>query len=382
MTIKNSNMHILHISNDFGNTKVHANLLKQLDVLGIEQTIFNPIPISRRNSIGRNEFEAERTKFVYADVVKPFHHYSYHLKEMAIFKSLKRTVDLRDVSLCHASTLVSDGGIANKIYKKYHIPYIVAVRVTDYSSFLLKAPQVWLDIKAILLNASRIVFVSPALKTKFCEHFFIKRFVSRIEDKIMISRNGVDNYWTDNVNRISVPINHDILYVGSMIRRKHPLTLIEAVLELREKYPDIKLNLIGSSGGDEDAVKEYANNNPDVIIYHGQINSKQELMDNYRKNSIFALPSISETFGLVYLEALSQNLPVIYTKGEGIDGFLSDCNGVGISTPSVENIKNAIKKIFNNRRFYTNSDIDFEFFRWSKIASDYVTIYNQILCEK
>jgi len=375
-------MHILHISNDFGNTKVHANLFKQFELLRIEQTIFNPIPVSRRNTIGRNEFEAERSKFVYADVVKPFHHYAYHLKEMVIFKSLKKTVDLRDVSLCHASTLVSDGGIANKIYKKYHIPYIVAVRVTDYSSFLLKAPHVWLDIKTILMNASRIVFVSPALKTKFCEHHFIKRFVSKIEDKIIISRNGVDDYWTDNVNRKCLVDDHSILYVGSMIRRKHPLTLIEAVLELREKYPDIRLNLIGSNGGDEDVVKEYAKNNPDVIVYHGQINSKRELMENYRKNSIFALPSISETFGLVYLEALSQDLPVIYTKGEGIDGFLSDCNGEGISMPSVENIKNAIKKIFDNRRFYTNSDIDFELFRWSNIASDYVKIYNQILCEK
>ena len=33
------------------------------------------------------------------------------------------------------------------------------------------------------------------------------------------------------------------------------------------------------------------------------------------------MPSTGETFGLVYIEALSQSLPIIYTKGDGVYGF-------------------------------------------------------------
>ena len=36
------------------------------------------------------------------------------------------------------------------------------------------------------------------------------------------------------------------------------------------------------------------------------------------------MPSFPETFGLVYVEAMSQGLPIIYTKGQGIDGYFED----------------------------------------------------------
>ena len=38
----------------------------------------------------------------------------------------------------------------------------------------------------------------------------------------------------------------------------------------------------------------------------------------YRENDIYVMPSIIETFGLVYAEAMSQGLPVIYTRGQGL----------------------------------------------------------------
>lgn len=65
-----------------------------------------------------------------------------------------------------------------------------------------------------------------------------------------------------------------------------------------------------------------------------------------RSCSVFAMPSIFETFGLVYLEALSQNLPVVYTKGQGIDGMFDNTVGIGVDPLSVEEIKNAIKMIY------------------------------------
>ena len=52
--------------------------------------------------------------------------------------------------------------------------------------------------------------------------------------------------------------------------------------------------------------------------------NKSELLGIYRSSSIFIMPSTGETFGLVYIEALSQSLPVIYTKGDGVYGFLEN----------------------------------------------------------
>ena len=86
---------------------------------------------------------------------------------------------------------------------------------------------------------------------------------------------------------------------------------------------------------------------------------KTDIRPNYRGNAaelakvmrqcaVFAMPSIYETFGLVYLEALSQNLPVIYTRGQGIDGLFDNTVGIGTDPKSVEEICFSIKSILEN----------------------------------
>lgn len=369
-------MKILQISNDFFGSKVHANLFKELSKQGIGQTIY--CPVRSADDMGKNAFTAEGTNIVYDFVIKPYHRYVYHIKRRTIFRSLQKKVNFEDVDLCHAATLFSDGGQAYLINKKYKIPYIVAVRSTDVNNFLAQAPNTWLAGKKILLNASKIVFVSPALKEKFCKHWFVKSFLSKIEKKIVIMNNGIDDFWIDNVNEENLQYNHQLLYVGTMIRRKNPILLIQTVLDLVAKYPDIKLNIIGSTGEDEEKVLALANQYNNNISYHGQINDKRELLKHYRANTLFVLPSINETFGLVYLEALSQNLPVVYTKGDGIDGLLAEHNGVGITYPTHDNIKEAITKVFSDRNFYSNKGIDFEQFRWKRIVQQYINYYNEI----
>ena len=63
------------------------------------------------------------------------------------------------------------------------------------------------------------------------------------------------------------------------------------------------------------------------------------------------MPSIHESFGRVYAEAMTQGVPVIYSKGQGFDGIYPDGH-VGYSVPSrnpeyiAECIKN-ISQLFN-----------------------------------
>ena len=72
-----------------------------------------------------------------------------------------------------------------------------------------------------------------------------------------------------------------------------------------------------------------------------------------RHHALFAMPSIYETFGLVYIEALSQNLPIIYGKGQGVDQLFSEKEspvGIGVNAKSIEEIEQAIYTILNNQR--------------------------------
>ncbi len=374
-------MKILHIANDFSNTKVHSNLYRELDKLGVNQVVFNPIRIVRRNTIGKNEFPANNTVFVYADVVKTIHHYLYHVKRRCVYKALLNRVDVTDINLVHAATLMSDGGVAYKLFQEFHIPYVVSVRNTDINGFLDKLPHTWGDAKNILLNAKRIFFISQGLKEKFENHRIIKPFVERIKDKFVLMPNGIDEYFISNI-QTTRRTGHKVIYVGDFSNNKNVIRLGKAVLQIKQEpqLEDITLTIVGGGNNEDDSVERMIASHPEVFIYAGRIYEKDKLCALLRKHRVFAMPSIYETFGLVYIEALSQNLPVLYTKGQGIDGLFDDTIGIGVNPLSVNEIADALKSmLLDKEEKYNNSCIDFEAFRWSNIAEKYREHYRDLL---
>lgn len=373
-------MNILHIVNGFSNSKVHSNLIRELDKLGINQVVFNPIRVTRRNTIGKNEFQAAHTQFVYADVVRPFHHYFYHIRRRCVFKELLKRVDVSEINLVHASTLMTDGGVAYKLYQKYRIPYVVAVRNTDINIFLDKMPHTWHDAKKILINAKRIFFISQGLKQKFENNRMVKPFLSSIKDKFVLIPNGIDDYYISNV-QYDKKTGHRIIYIGDFSRNKNVLRLGEAILQLRkeERLEDITLTIVGGGNNEDDSVEKMIDAHPEVFKYAGIIYDKSKICELLREHKVFAMPSINETFGLVYLEALSQNLPVLYTKGQGIDGLFDNKVGIAVNPLSVPEISDALKKMLLDDDYYCNKTVDFDAFQWPYIAKKYREHYRNLL---
>ena len=61
------------------------------------------------------------------------------------------------------------------------------------------------------------------------------------------------------------------------------------------------------------------------------------------------MPSKTETFGLVYAEAMSQGLPVIYTRGQGFDGQFEEGEvGYSVDCKDKKEISMKIIDIINN----------------------------------
>lgn len=377
-------MRVLHICNDFAGSTVHKCLYTELDNLGVEQLIY--CPVRSNDLIGKNKFDCERSSIEYANIIKPYYKYLYHIKQRKLYNYLQKKYDLSKYHLCHASTLLSDGGIAYRIFLEYHVPYVVAVRSTDIDVFLKKAPNTWANARRILLNAQYIYFINKGLENNLVNHKVIKPIVELIKHKFVIQPNGVDNYyinhWQNNEHH-----GHGLVYVGDFTRRKNVLRLCHAVLELKEiqKYSDIKLTLVGGGKGrngaseDVEETEIFVRQYPDVFNFVGPVFDKDKLCEIYNSNSIFAMPSLNETFGLVYIEALSQNLALLYTKEQGIDGLFDSKVGIAVNPMSIEEIKCAIVAMFDNRDFYSNSSINPESFQWSNIANTYLSHYKKIL---
>ena len=129
-------MNILHISNGYADSKVHSNLTKVLDMLGVRQTVY--CPVREKRLLGNNRFEGKHISFVYSFCIKSWYKYVYQFKRWMLYRDMKRCIDINQYDVIHAATLFSDGGLALKAHKKYGTPYIVAVRGTDINLYIKK----------------------------------------------------------------------------------------------------------------------------------------------------------------------------------------------------------------------------------------------------
>ena len=93
------------------------------------------------------------------------------------------------------------------------------------------------------------------------------------------------------------------------------------------------------------------------------------------------MPSIHETFGLVYAEAISQGLPVIYSRGQGFDGrFVNGEIGYAVNALSVDEIVLRIKAIESEYKEISKMClINADYFKWDLINCKYKKLYNCII---
>ena len=101
-----------------------------------------------------------------------------------------------------------------------------------------------------------------------------------------------------------------------------------------------------------------------------------------RKANAFVMVSKPETFGLVYVEALSQHLPIVYAQGQGFDGFYPDgFVGYPAQAGNVESIAEKIECLIKNYQTIIKNVESLkleEDFEWNNIAKKYISIYYTI----
>lgn len=80
---------------------------------------------------------------------------------------------------------------------------------------------------------------------------------------------------------------------------------------------------------------------------------KDEVYKKMSASDIFILPSKNETFGMVYMEALSCGNIVLCSKKSGVDGIIKNGENGFIVKPDKKGIYNAIDKIlkFKQKQF-------------------------------
>lgn len=108
------------------------------------------------------------------------------------------------------------------------------------------------------------------------------------------------------------------------------------------EMPDYTLTVIGD-GKEIKNLKRIAQKN---IKFTGHLEHSQ-VIEEMKKSDIFILPSVNETFGMTYLEAMTCGCITVGIENEGIDGIIKNEENGFLIKPNKDDIKNVLDKISN-----------------------------------
>lgn len=383
-------MTILHIVNSYGGTSVYTNLYTAIDAnVDVVQWVYVPLNSRNHERVGNKmiDFNNEGSIIHYSTILKPYHKYLYGLRIHAIVKDVERTFDMSKVDVIHTGTLCLDGAVAYELNKKYGTPYIVTVRNTDAAYYRMSWYRTYFT--RIMEKAAKVIFISPKFKDVFSKNYIPANSKELFSPKLMAIPNGVNEIFLENISKGHKTYDGtlDLIFIAGFFKRKGLVETIKAVEILRNKGFEVTLNAIGKGLPNRPHDEEYISQVENLsagkeYIKLQQFMSPEDLIKEMGKANCFILPSRGETFGLVYVEALSQHLPIIYGKDEGFDGFYPEgFVGYPAIAGNAESIAEQIQTLIKNYSYIANNveSLDLEKdFRWSNIAGKYLNIYNKI----
>lgn len=285
---------------------------------------------------------------------------------------LKRRHALAPFGYIHAHTLMSDGIPAYIISKLSGKPLVVSIRNTDITLFISRS-RIFKFIGKHILNSSKAVFfISPSLKKKICSHY-----PSLDAQKYYSLPNGLADFWLQGTSGSLRPpactTAIRLLFVGQIIPRKN----LDVLINFLRTYDDKKymLSVVGENtlGLDFDRLQQTLLGENE-IHYLGKITDRGALKKVYAEHDVFVLLSLAETFGVVYIEAMSNGLPIVYSENEGMHGFFPEGQvGFSCDNQSISQLKAVLDRICAD--LPTMSDNAYQAakaFSWDTIVENYM----------
>lgn len=371
-------MRILHINCNYLGTTLHQCMVEHLEKLGVDNTIYVPTYDSSMAVIKPN------SNVYVSECFNKWDRLWFDYKQNKIIEDIQSKIDIGDFDCIHAYTLFTDGNCAHILSKKYNIPYVVAVRSTDVNIFFKYMIYLRYRGISIMKDASRVFFLSESYKTKVMDFYVKKDLQEFILNKTEVIPNGIDDFWLNNFlgqkERNPYDKKIKLIYAGRIDKNKNITTTQKAVDLLRLEGYNASLTVIGKIG-DKRVYKKISKHKYTKVL---SAMTKENLINEYRQHDVLVMPSLTESFGLVYAEAISQGLPVIYTKGQGFDGqFLDGIVGYSVNSSDFIRIASSVIKIIQKyNKFSQNCWRSFHKFNWENICKEYKKIYEDVINRK
>ena len=291
-------------------------------------------------------------------------HLSNSLNEFAIPRYTRKNIPL--VITYHGDPERDLGGIIYKTGVFFYAKYILN-KVLSYADVIISPSEYYID---------------------------ESRFLGKYRDKIVVIPNGINmedfdiQYSKEECReKLGLPVDENmILFVGNLSPYKGPDVLIRAMSEISKKVPDTKLVFVGRGRMKEELEKLCKNTGVERNVKFAGFVEESLKPLYYKAADVFVLPSmmITESFGIVNLEAMACGVPIVASKIGGVPDVVKDGeNGLLAPPKNSEALAEAIIYLLENeevrRKMGKNGRKKVENYSWDEIANKTERLYELIL---
>src|SRR5208283_3830413 len=367
---------IVHISADFPDAlrPMKTSSVSKLisGAHGFRHIVYSLNRVSWTSRIASLDFGPDRTAVAYGAPPKGLW-LATRLERVAdwILEDIRRRQLSVDALHLHKFTI--EGLVGLKLARILKCRFVVNVWGDTDLKIVRARPDLMEQWRAILSESSLIIFLAPWTLESLDALFGLDRRKTTIIPSIVQN----DEFAPSQVvadNRFISIFNLDFY------RRKNFSAVIRAIRTLRKLYPSIRLDVYGR--GSPRTILSLDNEIASAGVSEN-IYLKGPLAANLFSKTLtdyvaLLLPSKRETFGMVFIEALFSGLPLLYSKGWGIDGFFRpESIGYACDSAKVGDIRLGIELLINDQKKLKESiaslhaNGEFEIFKEQNIREKY-----------
>ncbi|MHC4635936.1 MAG: glycosyltransferase family 4 protein [Planctomycetota bacterium] len=258
-------------------------------------------------------------------------------------------------------------------------PLVIHVHSTEFDRSGENVNQMIYDIERQgMERADKIITVS-----QFTQNLITSRY-GISDNKLEVVHNGVERNNTTRWVLEDTGIKKDekiVLFLGRITMQKGPEYFLMAAKKVLEVIDNVKFVMAGSGDLMYKAVEMAAQLGiGSKVLFTGFLQG-EDVQNIYKMADLFVMPSVSEPFGIVPLEALDNDVPVIISKQSGVSEVLT--HALKVDFWDVNEMANKIVAVLKypplemTLRNYGNFEV--RKLRWKDSAQKCIRIYEQTL---
>jgi glycosyltransferase involved in cell wall biosynthesis len=344
------------------------------DKAGLQRVI---VPVRRADDVGKHDPHHDSVQVDYVQFSNALLRFLPLLKVLVVacksYRPFRQAVQATKGSgqvQVIAHNFWSDGMVVLLLSLLMPVRYVLVVRNTDINIFIPKLIHYRWLMRFALARSEGMVFISESHRQRF-EHRWPS--LMKVAAGVWVIPNGVSRFWHDEMVTEKQSRRITCGFVGRFDQNKNLKRIVAAGQRLHSEFEDFRLLLAG--GSESELLGQLQTEClPDFVEVKGVIRDPNALKAFYRQCRVYLMPSLTETFGLVFIEALSQGCAVVCTRNEGIDGLFDSPHVRAVDPFSVQSIYQAARELL----IATPEGLDPHWvraeltrFRWTEVASKY-----------